>query len=88
MKPELFDSIRGVTSGAAPLGAEDEERFIKKVNRPIQITQGKSSVNKQQPHLSYIFYNYKIIACNYLFDIVSVKLLITETLCFHPTFVI
>lgn len=42
MKREYFDRVRCVMSGAAPLGAEDEERFLKKINKPIQISQGKS----------------------------------------------
>lgn len=40
VKSEHLASIRTILSGAAPLGADDEERLIKKANRDLNIRQG------------------------------------------------
>jgi 4-coumarate--CoA ligase len=37
---EHLSSVRSVTSGAAPLGAIDEQRFLERFRKPIQILQG------------------------------------------------
>lgn len=40
VKKEYLQSIRALASGAAPLGALDEERFLKKAEKPIDVVQG------------------------------------------------
>lgn len=40
IKPEHLASLKNVLSGAAPLGASDEERFLEKANKPINMLQG------------------------------------------------
>lgn len=40
VKPEYLQTVKTVTSGAAPLGSEDEERFLAKVNQSVNILQG------------------------------------------------
>lgn len=38
--PELLQNVRAVTSGAAPLGGSDEERFVEKAGRNVYMLQG------------------------------------------------
>lgn len=38
---ELLQNVRVVTSGAAPLGGTDEDRFLEKANKKIYMLQGK-----------------------------------------------
>lgn len=40
VKNEYFDSIRTIVSGAAPLGGSDEEKFLHKAQKPINVMQG------------------------------------------------
>lgn len=41
VKPEYFDSVKILMSGAAPLGGDDEERFLSKIeNRNVNVIQG------------------------------------------------
>lgn len=39
--PELLQNVRIVSSGAAPLGASDEEKFLEKMGRHVHMLQGK-----------------------------------------------
>nr|XP_022918339.1 4-coumarate--CoA ligase-like isoform X1 [Onthophagus taurus] len=40
VKPKHFDKLRIITSGAAPLGKSDEDKFREKVGKPVNIMQG------------------------------------------------
>lgn len=42
VKKEYLESVRVVSSGAAPLGALDEERFLQKSPKDTKIIQGKT----------------------------------------------
>lgn len=44
VKAEHFDHLKVLTSGAAPLGHSDEERFIKKLGRETNICQGWNQI--------------------------------------------
>lgn len=49
VQAEYLSSLRIVNCGAAPLGALDEEKFRKKVGRPLNILQGKDiKINKNK----------------------------------------
>lgn len=41
VKPEYLSSVRIAMSGAAPLGSEDEDRFLNKMKSSIKVLQGK-----------------------------------------------
>lgn len=43
--PELLNNVRAVTSGAAPLGGSDEDRFLEKAGRQIYMLQGMQKFN-------------------------------------------
>lgn len=40
VKKEYLQSVRSIVSGAAPLGASDEKKFLAKVEKPINMLQG------------------------------------------------
>ncbi|CAH1108546.1 unnamed protein product [Psylliodes chrysocephalus] len=52
VKAEHFDHLKVLTSGAAPLGHSDEERFIKKLGRETNICQGYG-LTETSPILTY-----------------------------------
>lgn len=43
VKKEYLQSVRSVVSGAAPLGALDEEKLLKKAEKHINMLQGISN---------------------------------------------
>lgn len=46
VKKEYLQSVRSVVSGAAPLGALDEERILKKAEKHIDVLQGNYIVHQ------------------------------------------
>lgn len=52
VKPEYFDNVKVLFSGAAPLGILDEERFIQKIKRDVQVIQGYG-LTESSPAVSF-----------------------------------
>ncbi|XP_057661159.1 uncharacterized protein LOC130896841 [Diorhabda carinulata] len=52
VKPEYFNHLKVLFSGAAPLGILDEERFIQKIKREVQIIQGYG-LTESSPAVSF-----------------------------------